>query len=237
MSANDFKKFTYQPHRFVVPSVAMVVLKTDETIEDEARRYFSDKPISLLHSRIAVADTISEESLLQMQGQLQHSLSLLPSGKRFEVVAYACTSGATMIGEDKVATLIKSHVSTRYVTNPLTALLAQLQFLGVKKIVYLSPYVSNISQRMSELIEANGVSVLAKGSFFEPHDKQVASISTESIAAAVQNLLAIAPSAQAVFIACTNLKTEQVVASCQQRYNIPILTSNASLFWHIEQLL
>ncbi len=232
----QFEQFSYEKISKKLKNIGLVVLKTDETIEDESRRYFANKDVSLLHTRIEVEDEINEESLLSMENQLQQSLSFFPQGKAFDVIAYACTSGATIIGEDVVDTTIKKYANTRFVTNPLTAVRAKLKALGIKRLVYLAPYISSVSDTMCDRLETDGISIVAAGTFSESLDSLVTQISSDSIIAAVKKL-AKDKNADAVFIACTSLKTEQVIIDCEQALKIPVLTSCATMFWHIEQCI
>lgn len=232
----EFARFPYEKIDKKLKNIGLVVLKTDETVEDECRRYFATKEVSLLHSRIEIADQVSEESLLSMESQLQESLSYFPNGKAFDAIAYACTSGATMIGENVIDHTIKKYANTRYVTNPLTAVRAKLKLLGSKRLVYLAPYISSVSQKMCDRLEADGISIVAAGSFYESYDSLVTQINSNSITAAVKQL-AKDKQADAVFIACTSLKTEQVIIECEQALQIPVLASCPTMFWHIEQLL
>ena len=58
----------------------------------------------------------------------------------FDVVGYGCTSGATLIGEEKVDKLIRDIHPEVATTNPITATKAALSALGLKRIALLTPY-------------------------------------------------------------------------------------------------
>ena len=58
---------------------------------------------------------------------------ILP-GVPLDVVAYGCTSGAMVIGEDRVAERIRAARPDVAVTTPITGALAALQALGAKRI-------------------------------------------------------------------------------------------------------
>ena len=84
--------------------LGMIVLSTDETVEYEARMALAGRDVNLLHARIPAQADVTPEDLARMAPEMTRTAALLPRG--LQAVAYACTSGATIIGSDEVARLI-----------------------------------------------------------------------------------------------------------------------------------
>ena len=73
------------------------------------------------------------------------------------------------------------------------------------------------------------------GSMEERDDLRVARIDGASIAAGIRNVVAQAP-CDAVFLSCTNLRALHLVAPLEAELDLPVLTSNQVLLWHMLRL-
>ena len=129
--------------------LGLIVLQTDQTIEHDFSRIFCDKnEVSLYVARIPNAMEVSSKTLRQMAIDLPRTAELLPSQFGFDVVGYGCTSGATLIGEEKVDKLIRDIHPEVATTNPITATKAALSALGLKRIALLTPYPVDVTIKM-----------------------------------------------------------------------------------------
>jgi len=187
------------------PTVGVVVLQTDEVVEDELRHWLTPGT-RILHTRIPNDQSVNAETLGAMEAALPHALTLLPLAAPIAVIAYGCTSGTTVIGEERVTQLVHEKFPNAAVTNPLTALKAQLHQLGVKKLALLTPYEPAVSQALHDHLSQHGIDIVSFGSFNEPHDSNVCRIDDESLKNAITTLHNQAP-CDAVFASCTNLRT------------------------------
>ena len=112
--------------------LGMIVLQTDQTIEHEFAQLATAKDIALYHARIPNAMEVSPDTLGQIKADLPGTANLLPPSFNFDTIGYACTSGATMIGEDTVAGIIQELHPQAKISSPLSALKAELAKLGVR---------------------------------------------------------------------------------------------------------
>jgi len=213
--------------------LGLVVLSTDETIENEARQVLTNRPVSLLHSRVSAHTDVTPETLRLMERGLPDAASLLP--KYQDVIGYACTSGATVIGPDRVRDLIQMHHADTPVTNPITATVAAFEALGVTRIAYVSPYVESVTQPMRAYLAAKGIETVTEASFAIKEDWAVARIpekETENmILKAISNV-----DVQAVFVSCTNLRTFGVIDRVEAKTGLKVVGSNQALLWHMLKL-
>lgn len=230
----------HMPHR-IEPGIAhrarigLIVLASDHTIEHEWRRMLDIDGVAVYHSRIANSPTINPETLKAMEAGLTAATDVILPGVPLDVVAYGCTSGAMVIGEDKVAERIRAARPGIAVTTPITGALAALQALGTRRIALLTPYIDRINQMMRGYIEERGVGVPVMGSFNNENDNEVACIAPDSLRdAAVE--LAQEKSVDAVFVACTSLRLAAVVEEIEQRSGKPALSSNHAMAWHALRL-
>lgn len=216
-------------------ALGLVVLQSDETIEDEMRRLIPDSGVAIYHSRVESAPEVTSETLAQMAHDLPAAAGRLPRPIHFDVVGYGCTSGASVIGSDRVAALVHAGCHTRHVTDPLSALVAACDHLGVSKLAFLSPYVEEVSGTLRGALAARGVDSPVFGSFDEAEETRVARIDGPSVAAAARHL-AGAGGVDAVFMSCTNLRSFGVIDEIEAATGLPVLSSNLVLGWHMFQL-
>ncbi|MFD0858370.1 maleate cis-trans isomerase family protein [Roseovarius aquimarinus] len=210
--------------------MGLIVLATDETLEFEARRMLGARDVQLLHARILVAAAITPETLATMDAAMPVAAALLPEG--LDVIGYACTSGATVIGQARVAAQVRSVHPGAAVTDPISAVIAALAHLGAARIGMVTPYVPSVTAPMRALLAANGIETLHEISFAEGDDRRVARIDPAATRAA---LIAAAqvPGTEALFASCTNLQTFGIIDEVEAETGLPVVTSNQALLWHM----
>ena len=69
-----------------------------------------------------------------MEINIPNAAELLPSSVNYNVIGYACTSASTIIGTEKVQSLIQSKHSNTNVTDPIDSVKKALKKLNCKKI-------------------------------------------------------------------------------------------------------
>lgn len=221
----------------------VVLLQTDEIVEAEFPRLlgqnfepFDHGPggIRVHYSRVPSGREVTRDSLSAMAAALPQAVDLLPPAVPFDVIAYACTSGATIIGEDRVAEAVRSVRPGVAVSNPLTAAKAALRALGVTRIAFLTPYVAEVSSAMRNNLTANGCDIVAFGSFEVADDGIVATMTPESILKAAVEVGG--GDCDAVFIACTNLRAAGIIERAETLLDKPVVSSNQALAWHMLRL-
>ncbi|MEZ5675470.1 maleate isomerase [Thalassovita litoralis] len=213
--------------------MAVIVLSTDETVENEARLILRDRPVSLLHSRVPAHADVTPETLRLMEDGMPATAALLPAGQ--DVIGYACTSGATVIGPDRVAALIQSHHPNTPVTNPISAVVAACQALGVTRIAYVSPYVETVTRPMRAFLEQHGIVTITEASFGIKEDWTVARIPEKE----TENMVLDAISnvdVDAIFTSCTNLRTFGLIDRIEAKTGLSMISSNQALLWHMLKL-
>lgn len=214
--------------------IGLITLQSDETIERDFRTLLPQDVESLV-SRVPSGIAVTLESLRAMEDNLTASAALLPRGAHCAAVGYACTSASATIGPARVAELIQKGVATPHVTDPLTALIAVCKTAGITQIGLVSPYVASVSDRLIQGLDAAGVTVASFGSFDEPLEERVVRISKESVRDAVIHV-GRNGTCGAVFMSCTNLRALDVIEDCEAELDIPVLSSNQVLAWHLGQL-
>src|SRR5210317_406544 len=214
--------------------LGMIILQSDETLEYDLRRIIPAQDVALFITRVRSAPTVSTETLAQMERDLPQAASLLPPVS-FQAVGYGCTSGTSVIGAGRVDELIRSEAQVTSTTNPMTALIAACQHMGVTDLSFLSPYVEEVSAHLRSCLNAQGISTENFANFNEENEAAVARIDTQSVIDAAVALHERNPQ-QAIFMSCTNLQTLDAIAEIERRCAVPVFSSNLCLGWHLTVL-
>lgn len=216
-------------------TLGLIVLQVDETLEQDFRRLFPARGVAIYVSRIPSGAELTLDTIAQMACDLPAAVALLPPSAAFDCIGYACTSGTTLIGAQRVAGLIHGAARTRATSDPLTASIAALNALGARRIAIVSPYIETVAQPIRDAFITHGFEVQSTISFGEEVEANVARIDPTSIHNA-----AIAACAghdvDAVFLSCTNLRTLDIIEPLEQQLGLPVVSSNLALAWHMAHL-
>ena len=212
-------------------TIGLLVLAGDQTIEIEFRRILERAGVALYHSRLFADTQITPETLARMESRLAGAADLILPGVDLDVVAYGCTSGAMVIGEQTVTERIREVRPGVAVTTPMTAAFVAFKALGAERIALLTPYVDEINQSMRRHIEAHGYRVTAMGSFNEPDDSKVARITLDSVHEAALRVGA-GDDVDTVFVSCTNLRLLDGAPDLESALGKAVTSSNHALAWH-----
>ncbi len=216
-------------------SLGLVVLRVDETVEQDFRRMFADAQTALYVSRVPSGDDLTPDTIATMEQRLPQAAALLPPGTDFDVIGYACTSGSAQIGADRVARLIGGQARCRAVSDPLSASITALRALGVTRPGIVSPYVPQVVAPILSAFAAAGLKVAQTLSFGERVEARVARIAPGSICEAATDL-ASRGNLDGVFLSCTNLRTLDIIERLEADLGIPVVSSNQALAWHMDRL-
>ena len=220
--------FPFEVEKNNSKKLGLVVLQADETIENEFRKIIPHH-CDVYHSRIPSAPEVTPKTLRKMMEDLPNSIELFPSEVILDVIGYACTSGATIIGPDKVKSIINKRYEGMKVTDPISSVCEALKVLEVKKIGFVSPYVESVSTEMRRFLLGHGFDVNSIISFEQCSESVVASIRESDTLKAVAE--AATHDVEAIFVSCTNLKTFSILDHAEALTGKPVLSSNQVLAW------
>lgn len=144
-------------------------------------------------------------------------------------VGYACTSGSFIngiAGEVALRSVMK-HAGAPAAVTTSGALLEALRELGVTRLAIATPYNEVLTHGLADFLAAAGIQVVRAGYLDCDRDiRQVGYEAVRAMAAEVDH-----SEAQAIFFSCTNLRTFDVIAELEQRYDKPILSANQVTIW------
>jgi maleate isomerase len=138
-----------------------------------------------------------------------------------------------VIGSETVLKMIKKGCNTGEVCNPISSLIDACNYMKINDILFLSPYVSDVSNRLIAEIRSYGITTTVVGSFNEEIEQNVARIKPRSIVEAVRDIYS---GQTAIFISCTNLQTLDVIEVIEQEFSCVCFSSNQVLIWNMLRL-
>ncbi len=210
-----------------------IILSADETLEFEARGVLAGQDVNLLHARIPSIAEVNPETLVTMADGMTDTAALLPQGVK--AIAYACTSGATVIGPREVERLVQMAHPSIPVTNPMTSVIEALRACQASRIALVTPYVASVTAPMRAYLAEHGIETISEVSFGESDDCTVTRITEASTQVAMLEA-AKGADVQAVFASCTNLRTFGIIEAVEAELNLPVISSNSALIWHLLKL-
>ncbi len=213
--------------------IGLVVIATDHTSERDFRRILPPG-VDVLVSRVPCRTVTTVESLGEMAADLSRAADLLLPGSDLHAIAFACTTGAIVVGEAEVARRVGTVRPGVPVTTPIEAALDAFAAFGLKRIGVVLPYVEAVNLRVVARLEAAGLEVVSVVSFELESDRDMARIRPDAIVAA--GLAADRPDAEGVFVSCTALRSAEAAGDLERRLGKPVVTSNQALCWRLMRL-
>jgi maleate isomerase len=215
--------------------IGLIVLATDFTMEYEWRRILALPGVAFYESRLYNSPTITPATLAAMEKLIPEAAGLILPNGRIDVVAYGCTSATVVLGEETVFNRIREGRAGVQCTTPITAGIAGMKALGMKRAALLTPYVDEINAMMRGFIEKQGIEVPVVGSFNNPDDGEVARMSPRTTRdAAIE--LGRHKDVDGVFVACTSLRVAEIVDDVEKAIGKPLTSSNHAMAWHALRL-
>jgi maleate isomerase len=209
--------------------VGLILLATDQSTEADFTRMVASDTIHVFGTRIEFANPTTTENLRAMKPRLAAAAGLLLPGEAFDVICFSCTSGTVLIGDDEIAAAIHASKPEAAVVTPPAAAAMALRALDAQKISVLTPYVVPVGELMADYFVDAGFTLENFTCLEMEDDGDMARMSQASLVEAA--VAATAPSAEALFISCTALRSAAAVPEIEARIGRPVVTSNLATAW------
>ncbi|MEF2550962.1 ectoine utilization protein EutA [Aurantimonas sp. A2-1-M11] len=209
--------------------VGLILLATDQSTEADFCRMVASDRINVFGTRIEFANPTTTDNLRAMKPRLAAAASLLLPGEDFDVICFSCTSGSVLIGDAEIAAAIHASKPGAAVVTPPAAAAMALRALNAQKISVLTPYVVPVGELMADYFLEAGFTLENFTCLEIEDDGDMARMSRASLVEAA--VAATAPSAEALFISCTALRSAAAVPEIEARIGRPVVTSNLATVW------
>ncbi|KHL04381.1 maleate cis-trans isomerase family protein [Sinomonas humi] len=224
-SATDF-----DPEGPGVQRVLGVVSPYDMALDRELWRWmpeevtlaFARTPFHPLVVDATMAATIGDDEEIRPTARCLKAISP-------EAAVYACTSGSFVngvAGAARISQAISEELDAPAVSTS-EALIEALDLLGITRLAVATPYLPELTVRLEDFLAEGGRAVT--GCEGLGLDKLIWHVPYRVTADLVRR--ADSPAAEAVFVACTNLPTFEIIEPLEQELGKPIVTANQVTAW------
>ena len=214
----------------VVPRLLGVVNPYDMALDHELRRWLPEA-VSPVSTRTAYHPFGVNEAMATALGEDREVRAAARSlaAVEPEAVVFACTSASFVAGPEgarRLSRVLAEEAGAPAVTTS-GALLEALDALGLTRLAIATPYVPRLTALLEDFLAAAGRTVTGAAGLGLEH--AIWRIPYRVTADLVRR--ADSPSAQAVFVSCTNLPTFDVIAPLEAQLGKPLLTANQVTAW------
>lgn len=192
--------------------------------------------IRTYHTRVRVTRIAGDpDSDLQFEGATMAAAATLLGDADVDVVAWAGTSGSWMgLDHDREFVRLASQVASAPATTSTIALLEACKEFGIARIGLVTPYTSDIVQRIQSVYMTEGVQVVAERHFSLSDNRMFAHVDPIELRSAVLEVAGVG--ADAIAIVCTNLAGSDLAGDLEGKTGLPIFDSVTATLWHAVKL-
>lgn len=154
-----------------------------------------------------------------------------------DIVAYGCTA-AGFIGGPALDAEIQAElaeITGKPVVTTASAMIAVLRHIGAQRIAVVTPYLDLVNDRLRAYLEQSGIAVVKLASFGAATTDELAQITPAQIAALARATMTTG--ADAMFIACSQLPTMDIIDDLAREFGRPVWSSIKATAWHAERML
>lgn len=177
-----------------------------------------------------IRSTIEDHLKLIESDRIETAAKQLSSA-RANVIALADTSMSFLMGPGADAELIRRIESSTgtAATTTSSAALDAFRRLGIRKVSVATPYPDELNQRLTSFFEGSGVKVVCVKGLNIYSDWETDNQPPEAVYELAKE--ADASQADGVFIACTALRTAEVLQQLEEDLEKPVVSANQATIW------
>lgn len=199
--------------------------------------FFKVLPPSVsLHCARLTLSNIDPDSTLNIVKELEKEAAKLADAA-VDVVVLSATAPSTRLGKGYDQELCKriETASNKPATTAATAMLQAFEHLGIRRVALAAPWSSGTNQVVAAFIEASGITVVSQEALGHVHNNDVGLLKPET--AYELGLKANRPDADAIFLACGNWLTADIVDQLERATGKPVLSTNNCAIWAVLKML
>jgi maleate cis-trans isomerase len=158
----------------------------------------------------------------------------------FDATVYGCTAAGILAGPERDAGIARELETITGLPTVTTAgaMLAWLRETGARRIALLTPYQDAVNAQLSEFLGSAGIEVGALWSFKAADVDALGRITAGQVGTAARALMAgEGRGCDALFIGCSQLPTQAVLAGLQAELPCPVSSSIHATAWQVAQRL
>lgn len=215
--------------------LGLMVPANNTTMEAELRAWMDDAPCRTLRIPRGKGLLGPAEIPEYVEQALQLARDYDPM--QTDIVAYGCTAAGFIGGPARDAEIQQklAVITGKPVVTTASAMIAVLKHIGARRIAVVTPYLDLVNERLRSYLEQSGIAVTRLESFKAETTDELAAITPEQITALARRTMT--PDADAMFIACSQLPTRDILEDLERGFGKPVWSSIKATAWHAQRLL
>ncbi|MGI9500568.1 MAG: maleate cis-trans isomerase family protein [Geminicoccaceae bacterium] len=209
--------------------IGLLALANDRVIERDMVMMRPDDDVLIYTARTAFDGDCTLANLRRMSSALTGTAALINPGAPLDAIMFGCTSGTVALGVGHVQASIASARPGVPCIDPISAAVQAFGALNARRISVLAPYVDDVLQPIVTAMSAQGIETVKRHHLDILKSDDISRVTPQSILRSA--FLADCPEAEALFIACTDFRSLEVVEAVEAKIGKPVVTSNQALFW------
>jgi len=211
--------------------IGLIYMASSTVMEPE---FYAMAPegVSVHTTRIHLPEASVEGLGNMMEGDKVEEAAALLSKAPLDVITFGGTSATFLegLGNDrKVIARIEDVSAGVRASATSTAAVRALSALGVKKLSFVGPYISEVTERGRTFFEQSGFEVTGAHGMEVRGDRDINDISLERTYSFTRDR--VEDQAQGVFISCTGLRTIGAIEALEQDLGRPVISAVQATFW------
>jgi len=205
--------------------VGVIIPSSNTTVEADFMR--ARPPGVTVHAaRMFLVETTAEAERRMIYDHVPIAVADLAT-LRPHVVTFACTSGGAVLGAEGEAKLIGdiARATGAPVVSTNDAIGVAIEREGGRRIAVLTPYIDELNDAIRAGLERRGLTVVHIAGLGMTDNFDISSVTPHEIVAFAERKLS-GFSFDVLFVSCTNLRAVEARSMLQQRFGVPVVTSN-----------
>jgi len=148
-----------------------------------------------------------------------------------DLVVYGCTAAGILAGRQRDAEIVAAltEATGRPTVSTVNAMVAWLAEVGARNIALVTPYQDDVNEQLCRLMDSCGIGVRILSSFKTQSVDELGRITAELVAARARETMR--DDCDAMFVACSQLPTQAILAGLRQEFGRPVSSSIHATAW------
>jgi maleate cis-trans isomerase len=154
-----------------------------------------------------------------------------------DVVVYGCTAAGILAGPARDAAIADSlaEITGRPTVTTASSMVTSLQSAGAREIALVTPYLEHVNERLREFLARSDIRVRNMSSFGAETVEDLGVIGSDAIADRARATMD--ERCEALFIACSQLPTREIIGPLEAELRRPVWSSIRATAWQARETL
>ena len=215
--------------------LGLMVPANNTTMETELRVWMDGAPCRTL--RIPRGKGLLGPAEIPAYVEQALELAKAYDPEQTDIVAYGCTAAGFIGGPARDAEIQQklTVITGKPVVTTASAMIAVLNHIGAQRVAVVTPYLDLVNERLRHYLAQSGITVTRLDSFKAETTDALAAITPQEIIALARETMTT--DADAMFIACSQLPTKDILAGLESDFARPVWSSIKATAWHAQRVL